>query len=96
MKTFHHLKKSKECFDDTIHLLKMIFELKKIIKSKECFDDTIHLLKMIFELKKIILKNVNNLNSDYMKNITTLYKDSLKNISLCEYLDISSEFSNDN
>lgn len=51
---------------------------------------------MIFELKKIILKNVNNLNSDYMKNITTLYKDSLKNISLCEYLDISSEFSNDN
>ena len=73
MKTFHHLK-----------------------KSKECFDDTIHLLKMIFELKKIILKNVNNLNSDYMKNITTLYKDSLKNISLCEYLDISSEFSNDN
>lgn len=31
MKKFHHLKKSKECFDDTIHLLKMIFVLEKIL-----------------------------------------------------------------
>lgn len=72
MKTFHHLK-----------------------KSKECFDDTIHLLKMIFELKKIILKNANNFNNDYINNISKLYKESLINISLCEYLDISSEFNDD-
>ena len=31
MKVYHHFKKTKECFDDTINLLKMISEIKNII-----------------------------------------------------------------
>ena len=31
MKVYHHFKKTKECFDDTINLIKMISEIKNII-----------------------------------------------------------------
>ena len=54
---YHHYKMSRECHEDTLNLIKMIFETKKI------------LLKNIKE-NKILLENYSNLYENSMKEIS--------------------------
>lgn len=74
---FHHFKMSVECHNDTINLLKLVQQTKKIL-----FEEMKNFRNEKEKEEKIKLFN----------KYSILYKEAMKNISLDEYIDIITGF----